>query len=436
MLSRGNGFVVAAILLLELFPIYRAMGQQQGTAPAGVPGPMQGPNGVDQKDTLKVFHDAMAAQATSQQLSEFQDLLKSTEAAKTELESLLQPTATPTGSILPKLGPTLEEARSLNRKFLEGFSAKQKTLLKETTKELEKADASLEEEEKKLDQAAQLNRASTSEISPLAENLNNSLTEFSNQQLALGRQMGIPLASGQDLTFHLPPVKSTVPAGERSVEIAISGDLLQSAAQGTERTFRVDLNGDLSDLQQNVTEILRAQFQSSNGCGEHVTVRQATIVPDAPASVLALALHYERWSCIRPAGQSGFNEIAEGDGTVEMKLHPMLEPSGTLKVNAEYARIDAGGMMGNSIRSGALGDDVRARVAQALAPVLNAAADFRTLPPALRQSIKLQNAKFRDTGAAVLGLALQGEAQLSDSQANALARQLNQTLSALQTGSH
>lgn len=44
-------------------------------AGGGVPGANNRPTGVDEKDTLKDFHRALAVQATSQQITEFQALL-------------------------------------------------------------------------------------------------------------------------------------------------------------------------------------------------------------------------------------------------------------------------------------------------------------------------------------------------------------------------
>ncbi len=44
-----------------------------------------------------------------------------------------------------------------------------------------------------------------------AESLNKALSDFYNQQLALGREMSITLATGRDTAFTLPPVKDPNP---------------------------------------------------------------------------------------------------------------------------------------------------------------------------------------------------------------------------------
>jgi hypothetical protein len=81
-----------------------------------------------------------------------------------------------------------------------------------------------------------------------------------------------------------------------------------------------------------------------------------------------------------------------------------------------------------------LGDDLRERVSDALLSALRAGADLKTaLPPAVRNSATLQSVRFQDSGAGRLSAALEGQIQISDEQANSLASQLNQALSAQQT---
>jgi hypothetical protein len=421
--------ISACIALVGVCLAGSAMAQRSaGGRGAGTGGAGSLPYGVDEKDSLKDFHAAMAVQATPEQVAEFQAVLKSTDAARSELDNLRRAGA---GSTAQKFNESLENANALNRKFVEGFSSRQRDLLKEPARRLEKADSGLQEQYKRYGLALQA--GSTTEVPSLLDALDKSLAEFSSEQLALGRDMGIPLASGQDVTFSLPAVKNTVQVGDRSVEVPVSAELSQTAIEGSQRKFQVISSSDLSDLQQNATEILRTQFNTTD-CGEQLTVQQAMLAPAVPASLLTLHLHYERLSCIRPAGQSSPSEIAEGDGSVDLKILPTLD-SGTLKLKTEFSRIDAQGMMGESIRSGDLGDDLRARVGQALLPIMRAAADLRTLPMALRPSVKLKSARFRDAGAAVLALTLEGEVELSNEQADALARQLNQTLAAQDAGS-
>jgi hypothetical protein len=430
-------FRQTSTVLLGLLLIYpgAALAQRHGGGRAGgLPPGMSRPDGVSEKDALKDFHQAMAVQATSQQISEFQLLLKNMDAAKAALQAYLKkgntPPAAGSGPGDTVVSPAVQNVREESKKFLQGFSDKQKSGLKDPIKRVEKADQTLEDEQKKFNQIRQTS-GKEAELAARANGFDQALTAFSNQQLALGREMGITLASGQDLTFNLPAVKSTASIASRPVELTISGDLSEVSAQGGQRTFRLELIADLSDLQQKVTELMRAQLDRSNPCGENLAVRQADLLPSTGASSLLLKLHYERWTCIRMSGPTASTELAESDGAAEIKLVPTVEASNTVKVAATFGRIDATGLMADALGSSALGDELREKVAQSFLSSIRAAEDFNSvLPPAIRGSVVLQGAKFEDSGLGKLALRLEGQVEITDEQANVLARQLNQTLSA------
>jgi len=305
---------------------------------------------------------------------------------------------------------------------VEGFSDQQKSGLKEATKRLEKADIDLELEEKKLNQNAQ----GTAGAGPRSEGMDKALTEFSNQQLALGREMGIILANGQDSTFTLPAVKSTARIADHAVEFTSAGQLSQVAIDGNRRTFKLQLTSDLSDLQQKITELVRAEVNRSDRCGERVAVQQAMLTPSTPAGVLFVRLHYERWICPRVGSQSSASEIAESNGSVELRLTPAWGKSG-VEISSQFGRIEGGAMMTDAIRQGGLGDDLRDAASHLLIACIQAGTDLKTpLPAAVQGDAVVQDAKFADGGAGRLFLVVEGRAQLSDEQASLLARQLNQ----------
>jgi hypothetical protein len=404
------------------------------------------PDGVDEKDILKDFHAVLAVQASSQQVAEFQALVKMTEAAQSALQSLLQrlhqENAAPQATSDDPLAKALENTRTSTRKFQEGFSPAQKSGLKDISKRLAKADSDLDQEDKRLEQSLAA-KAANSEVAPVAESLGKALTDFYNQQLALGREMSITLASGQDLTFMLPQVKTPVRIANRTIPIAVSGRLTQTAAQGGQRKFKLELSADLSDLQENIFELLRTQLETSETCGQRITIRQARLTPATPASTLIVWLHFERWMCTRASAQQTANELAEGNGQVEIKLtaainagtdndknNAQAEPN-TLTVTAALGRIDATGMMEESLRSGSLGEDLRDQITQSVLSAARAATDFKiVLPPVLQNSATLESAKFQDVGAGGLSVELDGQIEISNAQADQLANQLNQTLSA------
>jgi hypothetical protein len=448
MLRRGisfstvNGLILVCILL---FCSDKANAQRHGgggmaSGGGGISG-ISRPTGVDEKDSLKDFHQALALQATSQQIAEFQGLIKSTEAAQAELQAFLHQVRKENGAAetgrRESLDHALENARNGNRKFLEGFSAAQKNGLKDISKGLAKTDIDLDQEQKRLDQSFET-KAAAPEISSDAESLDKTLTDFSNLQLALGREMSITLATGEDLAFTLPQVKQSIRVQNSTIPVAVSGTLSQIAAQGAQRSFKLELVADLTDLQQNITDLLRSQLDSFETCGQRVSIKQARLSSAAPASLLVVRLHFERWMCLHTSGQQTSTELAEGDGAVEIKLTAAIEKEkekqNALAIKTAFGRVDATGMLSDELHSGSLGQDLQDKVAQLVLSGARAGTDFKTvLPAAVRNSATLQGVKFRDLGVGGLSAVLEGQVEISNEQANQLASQLNQTLSAQQT---
>jgi hypothetical protein len=439
MRRRGISFNAIHGLILGLVSLCPMVATAQrhgggGTGGGGMNGSVSGsnrPTGLDEKDSLKDFHLAMAVQASGPQITEFEALVKDTEAAKGALQPLLQQTSdaeevTKRNAVFSQ---SLEKVRSENKKWLDAFSAEQKSGLKELIKRFAKADSDVAQEQSRLDQSAQVAKAGV-EVAARAQSLDKALADFSNQQLALGREMGITLARGQDLTFSLLPTIHSVNVENRTIAVAVSGEFSQVSAENGQRTLRLALIADLSDLQQNIEELLRAQLDSSDLCGQRVAIRQARLTPSSPASLLVVRLHFERWTCTRMMGQQTSNELAEGDGTVEVKLVPSVD-KGQLKLTSAFGRIDANGMLADSLRSGSLGDDLREKASECVLKAMRGGTDFKTaLPPAVQNFATIQSAKFQDAGVGGLSVVVGGQVQISNEQANQLASQLNQALSA------
>jgi hypothetical protein len=448
-LPRGTSFPAFHLLVLGLillaYPVGAYAQRRGGTTSSTGQGGLETysrPDGVDEKDSLQDFHHVLAVQATSQQIAEFQTVVKATDAAKAELQTFVEQLAK--GQSLKEksapaefgaaLDPTWQSARSKNQHFEEGFSATQKDGLREITKRLDKAESDVEQERTKLTQS--LRAGNSQDVSSRVDGLGRALTEFSNDQLALGREMSIVVASAQDLSFNLHAVKAPVTIQGRTVAIIVSGALTQIEEQNGQRTFNLELDEDLSDLQQNIGALLNAQLSNANQCGERLAVRQAMLTPSAPSSLLVLRMHYERWSCIRSHGQTTSNELAESDGTVEVKLTPAVGQTNALKLNSEFGPIDPDGMFADSLRSGDLGDNLRDKISASVLAALRVGTEFKTtLPPALQNSAAIQSVQFRDAGAGVLNVVLEGRTQISNEQVNLLASQLNQALSAQSAGS-
>lgn len=429
-LTREFRFIVSPLLSAVLLAsptlaFAQHHGGGHGMGGGGIPGATNRPTGLDEKDTLKDFHQTLAEQATGEQIAEFQEIIKATSAARDKVSAFSH--ATGQRQSIAGLDQAIEAARTGTRKFQEGFSEPQKSGLKEITKRLEKNDADVDQETKRFDQAVQ-SEASKIDLASRAETLDKALSGFLDEEYVMGREMGITLASGDDATFNLHPIRNSVLLARETISVPVSGMLSQSGTQGNLRTLKIYVTANLSDLQQNIAQIMSEEVNFARSCGERVSVREASIMPAPPASSLVVRLHYERWSCAG-LGQLGSTEIAESDGTVEIKMTPEVDKTNVFKLAPEFERVEASGMMADALRSGDLGADLLQKAANLVRAAVEASADFKvTLPAVIESGATLQKAEFQDIGAGPFSLLLEGEVQVSNDQANLLASQLNQAL--------
>ena len=392
-------------------------------------------SGVNEKDDLKNFHQAMAVQATDEQRAAFAKLAQYTQDASDRLKAfrdLLQKVSasSPLSDRATTLDQAIEQARASNKNFIASFSPKQKSGLKDIAKKLEKADSDLDKQVKTLDQIVQIVHTSKSDGEPIASSaasLAKQLATFQDEQLALGREMGILLPTDvQDLTFNLPKVTNSINVAGQPVSISASGIVSRQSAGTNENgrnLFSLKLTADLSDVQHNITAILRSKLTRSPRCGERLEIQQATLTPMAPASLVVVRVHFERWVC--PPGQESPMEVAGGDGTIEVKLTPSVEQKAGLGLISEITRVDAERFLRDLLRSGDLGDTLREQIAAAVLSAMQKGTDLKaTLPPAAQSSATLQKAQFQDAGAGQLSLLLEGQVQFSEEQTQQFAAQL------------
>jgi hypothetical protein len=394
----------------------------------GLSGPAGRATGVSEKDELKDFREVLAVQATSQQIVQYASMVKIAEAASAELRSFQERLDKEKGgsevaSRSVTLDQALERARAENKKFLDGLSERQKSGLKEIIKKIAKADSDLEQQAKVLDQVVADAKTVPQQIVSSAQGLENALTSFRSQQADLGKEMSIGIASnGLDSTYAIPPVRNSVKFKEQAIAITTSGVISRGVAEGGQNTFKLELIADLSDLQQNISEVLRAQLTKADRCGEQIAIRNASLTPRAPSGLVVVQLHFERWACF---GRDTMNEMAEGNGTIEVKLTPAVGEDGALRLVPETGRVDAQGMVGDLLRSGALGDTVRETVAQAVLSAMRQGGDFKVMLPASAQGYAaLRRAQFQGTGSGKLMAVLDGEIRVSDEKATALTSEL------------
>ncbi len=382
--------------------------------------------GVDNKDDLRDFHEVLAVQASPEQMAAFSEMLKNTAAAAEELKAFQEQlqkesnTASLAGSD-KTLEDALESARILNKKFLEGFSAAQKNGLKIVTKRLVKTDSELTQQAKAVDQAVEAN-AAAAQLAISAQNLDRLLSGFQRAQFDLGDEMSIQTAiNGQDVTFNLTPVKNKVAVANQSITIATAGMVSKSSSDGGQNTFAADVTVDMSDLQFNIADVLRAQLYKSERCGERIAIQTADLTPQGAAGLVVVQLHYERWACATSFGRESVNEIVEGNGTMEVRLTPSVVEDGTLRLISQIGQVSTGGLVGDLLRSGTLGESMRDKIAESILAVMRQGGDFKAaLPSGARSYATLRRAQFQGTGSGKLMVVLNGDIRVSNEQANEL----------------
>jgi len=437
MFRRGTGIsavqiaVLAAALLA--YPCATLAQHGGGGGGGGTGGGMNGggrASGVDVKDDLKDFHAALAVQATSQQILQYDSMLKSTAAAGTELQAFLaQLEKKDSAPALAGRGTTLEQelekALTENRKFLDGLSGPQKSGLRDLIRKLMRTDSDLTQQAKALNQQVGDAKAVAQQAASSAQNLGHAFTSFQSQQLALGEQMGIQDPNQiQDVIFNLPLVRSLVNFGNQPIAITTSRVISKGVAEGGQNTFTLELTADMSELQQNMTQVLRTQLDKSDRCGERIAIQDATLTPLSSAALVVAQLHFERWACF---GRETTNELVEGNGAIEVKLTPAVAEDGTLRLVPEIRRIDAQGLVGELLRSGSLGELLRDKISEALLSTVRQAGDFKAmLPPSAQGYASLRHAEFQGTGLGKLIVVLDGEIRVSNDKATSLTSELKE----------
>jgi hypothetical protein len=392
------------------------------------------PDGVSEKDDLKDFHRALALQATPEQIAAFRKVAQYTQTASDQLQSFRESlqkavAAPPMAERSAAVSEALQKARAGNQNFLTSFSDAQKSGWQDLTKKLAKSDSELDKQNKLLDEAGKSASPATEPLPRAAAALQKELAVFQNEQLALGRGMGI-LLSDEGVAFKLPAVANSITLGGQSVSLPTSGTASRASAENGQNVYSLELTSDLSELQQNISAILRPALARSPRCGERIQLQDASLTPAVPAVLVIATLHYERWACALGSSHADPTEVDDAQATIEVKLTPSVRDSG-VAFASEITRVQAEGFLRNALRSGDLGVDLREQIAASLLSILQKATDFKaTLPPMAQLSATLQKIQFQDAGADELGLVIDGRLQLSDEQAKQFAVQLRQNVSA------
>lgn len=471
--------VAMGIVAVSLLASPGRMLAQHGGGGGGMTGGGTGvgaglPSGVDERDDLKDFHRAIALQATDEQRTAFAKIAQHTQAACDQLhafrESVLKAPGSSSSSAMAERAGALDgaiaKARASSENFLASFSPAQKSGLKDLTNKLAKTDGELEKQTKALDLVVQ-GKADKEQVAGAAaspdvftlgvSSLDKELGSFQSEQLAIGTEMGILLASDSGLTFKFPKATNTIEVGGETISVPTSEVASRAAAENGKDIFTLKLVADLSEMQVSVTGILRSAVNRAPRCGERIEVQQARFTPLAPASLVAATLHFERWVCQPGAGSM---EVASGDATFEVKLTPSVEgtttqqasmgqsstqqgsvetntveknlvaTTGCLHLTSEITRVEAEGFLRDLLRSGDLGISLRDQIAGVLLAAMQKTADLKAGLPPVAQSAVLQKAEFQDAGADQLNLVLGGRVEFSVEQTKQFAAQLKQPLAA------
>lgn len=233
-----------------------------------------------------------------------------------------------------------------------------------------------------------------------------------------------------DTVLKIPPVRRVVKVENQPVTLTAWGTITATSRQQDRMAFRLDLVADLSDFQQNITDILRSQLDKSDRCGEHISIQHATLIPDDPASVGTVQLHYERWACAKIFGKQTAHRLVGGIAVVELKLTPEVEESRTVRLHPELGTLQADGSLGELLRTGPFEQMLREKVSHALQSATEKGTNFsETLPPAVQSFVTLLNARFKDIGGGRLAVVLDGEIHITFEQADLLKQQLRERAS-------
>lgn len=153
------------------------------------------PNTSDISD----FNRTIALQATPDQIAQFQQLNKSTEAASKEAQNFIQHAEDrslenarrPNSSRYTDLSDTVDEAETDIQHFVSSFSTAQQSGLKPQIKKLSKADSDVSKQRKALFKELERSQIDDKKLAAVTERLDKSLTGFRTELVDLGKEMGI-----------------------------------------------------------------------------------------------------------------------------------------------------------------------------------------------------------------------------------------------------
>jgi hypothetical protein len=206
----------------------------------------------------------------------------------------------------------------------------------------------------------------------------------------------------------------TIEVAGQPVSLIVAGELSASPAPpgGTDQSFDLNLLADFGELQSHLTPILQAELNRAERCGERLSIQSATLAPAAPAGNLGVQMHFEKWICIKAAGDTP-KKLLESDATIHVTLTPVLEKSEagvqSIRLDVDIVKIEADGPLGDLLRSGPLRATLRDKIREGLLKVIARAADpDGVMPSQTKRFIAIQTIGFADAGFGRLALDMAG----------------------------
>lgn len=216
----------------------------------------------------------------------------------------------------------------------------------------------------------------------------------------------------EDLTFQIPPVKTSIDVKGQAIQITAWGTV---SSAGADR-FKLALTADLGDLQENITALIAAQLNRSDRCGERLKVQRASLAPASPSALLTVNVHYEHWACAKVFGKEVVKRLVGGSGVVTVKLTPSVSADG-IAMASEVQKIDADGSLGELLRSGSLGNAVKDKIASSVQSAIRKGLDLKsTLPATMQDAAVRQSAQFSSSAEGRLWISVAGEVHISAAQ--------------------
>jgi hypothetical protein len=233
-----------------------------------------------------------------------------------------------------------------------------------------------------------------------------------------------------DFTVKIPPQRISLNIANRPVQIAAWGTVSVAARGHNEYVLSLELDSDLSDLQQNMTGLLQAQLDKNDACGDRIAIQHAALMPTTPSARAVVQLHYERYACFKVFGKRKSKKLIGGNGVIQMKLTPTIDAGKTLRLVPQIESIRADGSLGEVLR-GPFGATLREKITKSLLAAMEKGTDRSlTLPPAVQDVAVMDKAEFNDEGSGRLAIALGGQVTITPEQIQRIKEQLKTRLPA------